>query len=104
MEGVFRKAAFGDYLDCHTRPHDSSSPPPPTPTYSTFDKAELESKVVSRFEQCRVVPAWLILLIDKVAAGSQVLVQVQVAECMTRQSTAEDIIVASGHTLMEVLS
>lgn len=57
MEEVFKKAAFGDYPDCHPHPRIPLiplpgalvTPPPARPAYSIFDKAELESKVVSGF-------------------------------------------------------
>lgn len=65
MEEVFKKAAFGNYPNHQTHPCTSLmtwtgilvTPPPPAPAYSIFDKLELESKVVSGFEQQRTIPA-----------------------------------------------
>jgi len=73
MEEVFKKAAFGALV----------TPPPARPAYSIFDKAELESKVAKLQQEVEVL-------------------QAQAAERTARRSAAEDVIVASGHTPMEV--
>ncbi|KAG8214832.1 NADP-dependent oxidoreductase domain-containing protein [Butyriboletus roseoflavus] len=75
MEEVFRKAAFGTLM----------TPPPPPPAYSIFDELELESKVAKLQQEVEVL-------------------QAQAAERTARRSAAEDVIVASGHTPMEVSS
>ena len=68
MEEVFKKAAFGDYptprnpcTPLTALPGALVTPPPPAPAYSIFDRVDLESKVVSGFERCRAVSAWLIV-------------------------------------------
>ncbi|KAG9308472.1 hypothetical protein JVU11DRAFT_11814 [Chiua virens] len=91
MEEVFKRAAFGSYLDdsfpVHRSPFQgalmTSSQPPPA--YSIFDKAELEAKVAKLQQEVEVL-------------------QTQAAERSARRSAAEDVIVASGHTPMEVSS
>jgi len=75
MEEVFKRAAFGALV----------TPPPPPPAYSIFDKAELESKVAKLQREVEAL-------------------QAQAAERSARRSAAEDVIVASGHTPMEVSS
>ncbi|KAF8133331.1 hypothetical protein EV363DRAFT_1430654 [Boletus edulis] len=73
MEEVFKRAAFGTLM----------TPPLPPPAYSIFDRAELESKVAKLQREVE-------------------LLQAQAAERIARRSAAEDVIVASGHTPMEV--
>lgn len=58
MEEVFKRAAFSEYSDCRVHPPVLTAllgalvtPSPPAPAYSIFDKAELESKAVSGYEQ-----------------------------------------------------
>ncbi|KAF8549526.1 hypothetical protein OG21DRAFT_1515109 [Imleria badia] len=73
MEEVFKKAAFGALV----------TPPPRPPAYSIFDRVELESMAAKLQQEVE-------------------LLQAQAAERIARRSAAEDVIVASGHTPMEV--
>ena len=77
------------------------TPPLPPPAYSIFDKLELESKVVSGLEQHHAVGMSLIVWQAKLQQEVELL-QAQAAERTARRSAAEDVIVASGHTPMEV--
>ncbi|KIK91962.1 hypothetical protein PAXRUDRAFT_830405 [Paxillus rubicundulus Ve08.2h10] len=74
MEEVFKQASFGNVTTSSARP-----------AYSIFDKAELDSKVAKLQEEVEAL-------------------QAQAAERKARRSAAEDVVVGSGPTPMEVAS
>ncbi|KAF9219133.1 hypothetical protein BS17DRAFT_789878 [Gyrodon lividus] len=74
MEEVFKQASFGNTITSSSHP-----------AYSIFDKAELDAKVAKLQEEAEAL-------------------QAQAAERRARRSAADDIVVGSGHVLMEVSS